>query len=162
MKMRHCSLLLPFAFALSLCGVAACDTPTEPSEDLPITRITQGTFSRFETSQRMVVTSQAQLLQVWAAVFGGPTALPPELPAVDFSREVVIVAAAGTRSSGDLTITVESANATSEEAVVTVRTLTPGANCVILPVVTNPYDVVRIPARQSITFVERTGVRPCN
>jgi hypothetical protein len=159
--MRHRLYLRSLPVALCVFALAACDTPTEPSENLPITRISQGTFSRFDTPQRRVVTSQAQLLEVWAAIFGGPLELPPPLPSIDFSQEVVIVAAAGTRSSGGLTIAVESASANAREAVVTVLTTVPGPNCVTLPVVTNPYDVVRLPARSEVDFVERTEVRAC-
>lgn len=160
--MRHRLYPRSLPFALCVIALAACDTPTEPSETLPITRITQGSFSRFETAQRRVVTSQAQLTEVWAAVFGGPLQLPPPMPSIDFSQEIVIVAAAGTRSSGGLMITVASASANAREAVVTILTTVPGSGCVTLPVVTNPYDVVRLPARQSVDFVERTEVRACN
>jgi hypothetical protein len=159
--MRHQLLRLPFACALCVLGLSACDTPTQPSETLPLTRISQGSFSRFETSQRLVVTSQAQLAQVWAAVFGGPTQLPPEMPKIDFSQEMVVVAAAGRRASGDLMIAVESASATGCQAAVTIVSTTLAPSCVTLPVVTTPYDVVRLPAREVVTFTERTAVRNC-
>ena len=150
--------LRSIAFVCSLVTLTACDSPTDPSETLSVTRISQGIFSRFDTPQRLVVRSEASLLTAWANVFGG--AAPP--PEVDFSREMIIVVALGSRPTSGFLIAVEGASGTRETAIVTVRSLSASTTCVTVPAVTNPYDIVRLPRREEVRFVEQSGVQPCS
>ena len=143
--------------------MAGCSSPTEPSEPsdpLPVTRITSGSFSKFTTPQRRVIRSQDALLSVWAQVFGGPLALPPPLPAVDFSSEMVILVAAGERPTSGYCITVEAAAGDDRAARVSVLLSTPLPGGV-LTVITQPFEIVRIPRRDEVTFEERQEARAC-
>ena len=148
---------------LFVLALSACSSPTEPqpTEPLPVTRVTQGTFSNFEAPQRLTIRSQDALVAAWAQIFGGPLALPPPLPAVDFASEMIVVVAAGARPTSGFLIAVDSASGTSSTASVTVRTLSPAVGCVTLPAVSHPYDMVRLPRRAAVKFVEESGVQNC-
>jgi hypothetical protein len=139
------------------CGASV----TSPPEDLPVTRVTQAVFGGFSTPERLVVTSQPQLQEAWAAMFAR-ISHPPEVPAVDFSSEFVIIASSGTKPSTGYNIFVDAAVATTRNVTVTVRSVSPGPNCGNATVITTPTDIVRIPLRsRTVDFVEKSEVADC-
>ena len=158
MKRHHRTLCsIPFLFVLGLLG---CDSPTAPEVNLPVTRVIQGFFSDGEAPQRLVVQSQAELTAAWDAMFR-TLSEPPQIPTVDFSQEMVIIARAGAKPSGGYCITVDSVVGNSRRMTVTVRSGGPSAGQTILPVVTHPFDVVRVPRRGEVTFTETSFVGNC-
>jgi hypothetical protein len=146
-----------FLFVLGLVG---CDSPTTPEANLPITRVAQGYFSAGEASQRLVIRSQADLTVAWDAMFR-TFSEPPEIPIIDFSREMLIIVRAGAKPSGGYCITVDSAVGSQRRMTVTVRSGGPTASNPILPVVTNPFDVVRVPRRDDVAFTEVSFIGNC-
>jgi hypothetical protein len=149
------SILLVFVLAL-----VGCDSPTAPEVSLPVTRVVQGFFSAGDASQRLVIRSQAELTSAWEAMFR-TMSQPPEIPIIDFSQEMLIIARAGAKPTGGYCITVDSAVGSRHRVTVTVRSGGPSAGNAILPVVTHPFDVVRIPRRDEVTFTEVSFVGNC-
>jgi hypothetical protein len=146
---------------LALLLMAACSSPAGPAEDLAVTRITSGAFSNFTTPQRRVIRSQESLLAAWNQVFeGGILVLPPPLPDVDFSTEMVILVAAGQKPTSGYCIAVEGAAGDSREATVSVLTSTPPPGGVAT-VLTQPFDMVRMESRDDVTFEERSQAGSC-
>ena len=146
-----------FLFVLARVG---CDSPTTPDVNLPVTRVVQGYFSAGDASQRLVIRSQAELTAAWDAMFS-TFSPPPEIPIIDFSQEMLIVARAGAKPSGGYCITVDSAVGSRRKMTVTVRSGGPSAGKAILPVVTHPFDVVRVPRRDEVTFTEVSFIGNC-
>ena len=146
-----------FLFVLALVG---CDSPTAPEVNLPVTRVVQGFFSAGEASQRLVIRSPAELTAAWDAMFR-TLSHPPEIPTVDFSQEMVIIVRAGAKPTGGYCITVDSAVGNRRRMTVTIRSGGPSAGHTILPVVTHPFDVVRVPRREEVTFTEVSFVGNC-
>lgn len=138
----------------------ACESPTGPGDPLPVTRILQGAFSSAETSQRLLVRSQAELAAAWTMMFRDLSE-PPALPTVDFSRDMVIIALAGSKPSGGYCIVVQAAASKNGRAEIMIRSIGPTPATAILPVITNPYDVVRVPRREIVTFIESSEVGNC-
>ena len=145
-----------FVFVLAFAG---CDSPTAPEVNLPVTRVVQGYFSAGVAPQRLVIRSQAELTAAWSEIFR-IFSEPPEIPIVDFSQEMLIIARAGSKPTGGYCITVDSAIGNRKRMTVTVRSGGPTANPV-LPAVTHPYDVVRVPRRDEVTFNELSFIGNC-
>jgi hypothetical protein len=138
--------------------LAACDSPTSPPEDLPVTRLTRGDFSALTTAQRLVIRSQGELDAAWAAMFQTQSH-PPEKPAVDFTQDIVLLVGAGAKPTNGFCISVESATVSRRVMTVTVVS-TSGVG--VLPVVTHPFEVVRVPRRtESVTFIEKALTGQC-
>jgi hypothetical protein len=153
---RHArTLLCMFVFAF-----AGCDSPTAPEGNLPVTRVVQGFFSAGEASQRLVIRSPAELAAAWNTIFS-TVSPPPEIPTVDFAQEMVIIARSGAKPSGGYCISVDSAVGSRSRMTVTVRSGGPTPGNTLLPVVTHPYDVVRVPRRDDVTFTEASFVGNC-
>jgi hypothetical protein len=93
---------------------------------------------------RLVVTSRAEWELAWRRVWHGHSPVPAA-PAVDFDREVVLVAAMGGRSSGGYQIQVTQAAAQADRVVVRVVETSPGKGCFTTAAFSEPVDVVKLP-----------------
>lgn len=107
-----------------------------------------GSISEF---QRLAVKDDARWNDLWAQVtFGQPS--PPPKPAVDFTREMLIVAAAGPMSPGDR-IRVDSVGVEAEVFVVVVSTI---RECQDFPANVYPVAIVKVArSERPVTFRER-------
>jgi hypothetical protein len=164
------------AAALLALGTA-CSASLEPSpstglEDfvgstgVPVTRLRQEPYSfsfnsGYTTSQRLVIRDAAAWSSAWSTIWQGTTP-KPALPAIDFSKEMIVVTAFGQRSSGGYGILIDSAGTTGSELLVRVRSSSPGPRCFTTAALTQPVDVARIPASTlPVRFVEYEVVNDC-
>jgi hypothetical protein len=91
-----------------------------------------------------VVRDRAAWERTWRQLHGGDAGGPA--PAVDFTRDMVVVAAAGEKSSGGHAVRVEGTSAAADGAlVVHVTETAPGEGCMSTMQITSPVDVVRVP-----------------
>lgn len=91
-----------------------------------------------------VISQQAEWEAIWRRIVANNGTKPPA-PTVDFSREMLLVAAMGTQPTGGYTIHIDRVleNETYLEVLIT-RT-SPGPRCGATAALTNPVDVVRVP-----------------
>jgi hypothetical protein len=93
---------------------------------------------------RLVIRDGEQFNQLWKEIAGpGPDKPPP--PQVDFSREMLIVAAMGQQPSSGYEIIIESACEVDNQLEVVVRSANYAKCGLQLGVVTAPVDIVRVP-----------------
>ena len=123
-------------------------------------------YSAIDTAARVVVRDAARWQAQWNTIWGRTTPVPA-LPAVDFTREMVVVAAMGGRSNGGYTIRIDSVTASAGltpggGALVWVSSTSPGPRCVTTQALTAPVDAVRMPlVGGPINFHERALVTNC-
>lgn len=135
-------------------------------ESLPVTRLRAEPFSfsyssGYHDSASVVVRDAVQWRSAWTRLHGNRSE-PPSLPAVDFSSEMLIVAALGTKASGGFSIYVDSAYRREEGVEVVLRHVSPGARCGVTAALTQPVDIARIPASADlVTFRVRSEVQDC-
>lgn len=115
--------------------------------------------SGIASSLRVVVRSADE----WNALWDGAGQFAPPVPDVDFSQEMLVVAALGTKRTGGYNIILESAQETDGGSVeVQVRSSSPGSSCVVTQAITAPLDVARMAKRDgAITFKEVSRVKRC-
>lgn len=114
-----------------------------------------------QTRQRTVIRDQSAWESFWANATKNFTN-PPAVPSVDFAQEMVIVAAMGGRPTGGYSIAIESAHEAGATVYVTVREISPGANCVVTQAGTSPVTAARVPRRDgTVLFIERSETRDC-
>jgi len=166
-------LLLPVLVAL-LGGCAVGETmlpnPAEGSAEnhtpIAVTRLSSGPYpltvsSGITDSTRVVIRDAEAWRQMWDRVWSQQTPAPA-LPAIDFTREMVVVVGLGTRSSGGYSIVVDGASVAGGTIEVVVQKTSPGASCVVTSALTEPVDIARLPRRsEPVRFVERHTVRAC-
>jgi hypothetical protein len=110
----------------------------------------------------MLVTSDAQWVQIWSELFACMTP-PPAVPAIDFGREMVALAALGERSSSGYGAAIRSASVDASGTLhVLVTEYRPGRGCGSAAVITYPVAVARLPRREGpIQFEDEAVVFDC-
>jgi hypothetical protein len=117
--------------------------------------------SGFRDAVRLVVRDTGSWRRAWAQMNARFFPQPP-LPSVDFSRETVLLAALGARSSGGYEIHIDSAARLPDGVEVTVRSVLPADGCTVAAVYTQPVDVAKIPAGPlPVRFREQTASVSC-
>jgi protease stability complex PrcB-like protein len=159
--------LILAAAAVYCAGDEGADLPSAPGtqQSITVTRLAPGSGplteqSGMTDSARLVIRDASVWAETWARI---STVRPaPPLPAVDFTREMVIVAALGTRPSGGYGIVVESASRENGSLYVAIRSESPGTSCLSSAVLTAPVDVARVPrSDEQVQFRERSVTRSC-
>lgn len=110
----------------------------------------------FGDSARIVVRDTTTWRATWLrATRSQPS--PPPMPSIDFTREMVIVAAAGRMKPGDA-IRVDSIGVLGSTTVLAVRTI---VACQAFPADAFPFVIVRVPRRDgAVQFVEHEARAP--
>jgi len=118
-------------------------------------------YSGFSESDRFVVRDSAHWARVWETAFARQTPVPP-LPAVDFARDMIVVAALGARPNGGYDIAIEGMAPEAGGAEVLVATTVPGDDCVTTQAITEPVVMVRVGAVAGlIRFHEHAETHSC-
>jgi hypothetical protein len=153
------------ASALLACGSAAPprsgDTPAAEAVSFQ-TLVQRGIPGQAGERIQEVARDAASWKALWAKLREGasPDLLPEEPPAVDFSREMAIVAAMPTQPCVSA-VTVRSVQRTRKEVVVTVLEAPPAPNCTCI-VSQRPVHAVRLPLLSDlIRFVTEHGQTSC-
>jgi len=148
------------ALATLVLVTAACPKGAPPTGTVtPVTspaRVYYDDSPAFRDSLRMVVRDVNTWHNVWAqATSTQPT--PPALPDIDYSREMVIVVAAGRLTPGDQ-IHVDSAGVRGGQFVVVVRTT---VQCRPFAADAYPFEIVRVArSDKQVTFIEHRDRAP--
>jgi len=119
------------------------------------------TTSGIHTPSRQVIRDAGTWQAAWNTIFANVSP-QPALPAVDFSSEMVILAAQGDQSTGGFGIFIDGAFTTLDGTVIAaVTTASPGPGCTRTPQVTQPVDAAVVAKAPSVAFAERLGVFHC-
>jgi hypothetical protein len=124
-----------------LCGVGACASPLGPA-DTQLTPLAGSTDAAGDIrgEATWVVRDAETFARLWVQFFGRQR----EVPAVDFSRHMVVVATMGQQPTAGYAIEITGMSASrGGELAVHVRTTSPGANCGVATVLTTPVVMSR-------------------
>jgi hypothetical protein len=166
------SLALAALLFTAACGKAGSLGPegaqsaSPADESLAFTRLRPEPYSftyhsGLTDSARVVVRDARAWEAVWRDVWRNHTPVPA-LPAIDFEREMVVVAALGSRRSGGYGILVEGATRTADGVEVSVLKQSPGPRCGNTAAITTPADIARLRRVEgAVRFRERSEVREC-
>ena len=114
------------------------------------------TFSGHDQPQTVVVRDRDTWVRVWNQIYARITALPPPIVEVDFSKEMVVLAALGTQPSSGFEVLFTSASEADGVVTVEVEARSPGPRCVTLTVITSPLDLARVPTRSGTVLFHTT------
>ena len=118
---------------------------------LAIRSIGRGAISRVDSPRQAV----ARTPEEWAALWGLHAPDRP-LPAVDFSKEMVVAIFLGSRPSAGYAVEVTAVKAINDGAIVVQFYETqPPRDRVTAQVITDPYDIVAVPSRAGNVVFEK-------
>jgi hypothetical protein len=137
-------------------GTGAVSTSDSPTF---LTTLSRGGRSGIGDAQQVVVRDQA----AWEASWAAHTTTQP-LPSVDFNRETVVAVFLGSRPNAGFSVTITAAtpSASGEQLVVHFAETTPGGSCLVLPVITQPFHIVKVPRSEAeVVFMGTIRVEDC-
>lgn len=162
-------ITVTLAALLTACGELPFTTPGPERNELggepvQVTRLRAdfpAYYSGLGEQARLVVKSQGEWEVVWRRMWSNHHPVPPA-PPIDFDRELVLVAAMGSRATGGYAIRVTEAAALSDHVAVRVVETSPGGACVLTQAVTAPVDVVTLPRTPlPVRFRNEKAVHEC-
>jgi hypothetical protein len=129
----------------------------QPAAEVEIRRIGRWISSGVRGSRRLVIRDSATWSQFWAELGAGVR------PKVDFGRDLVIAVASGERSTGGHDILVQRVGRSGGELRIEVLETSPGTDCMTTAALTQPVDVVVVPAAgvTGWSFIDRAATRAC-
>lgn len=145
---------IPFAVALL---VVACRTTEGPASSfsndphavpIPLIRFRTDSIA-FELSsginqaRSFVIKDAAAWNDLWQRIYATQTPVPP-LPDVDFSTQMVVASALGSKPSGGYNVLLTEAAQDTGGLVIAVRATSPGAHCFVTLAFTQPIDIARL------------------
>jgi hypothetical protein len=157
------------AAAMLASGLAACGgDPADPafgrvSQLLQAREVVSisDSWSGFQAPTRVVISNAQAWAEAWSTIHAH-FAVPPALPAVDFSTSVLILAAMGPRSTMGYSVVIQEIRVAGGSLDVTVLERSPGASCVTGQAVTSPVHVVEVPRRATTaSFTVNTVTYAC-
>jgi protease stability complex PrcB-like protein len=139
-------------------GAGAGDA-TAAQEVRPMTPLVPA--PRVEEALRLVVRDDAAWAAAWARLHRGDAAAPPR-PAIDFAKEMVLVAALGMRRTGGFVATISRAELAGGVMRVEVLERQPGAGCMTTQALTYPVALARVARHDGeVEFTDRVAVADC-
>jgi len=153
---------------IAVLALTACERPFSPDAGvpLPVTRLAADDstflqFSGFRQPARLVIQDDAAWAAAWQTMWERHGSPPPR-PEVDFTRDMIILAALGEQVSGGFGVRVDAATRNAEAVTVLVKRVVPAPPCLVVTVLTQPVDVARLPRSPlPVRFEERTETRGC-
>jgi hypothetical protein len=129
----------------------------QAASEVEIRRIGRWISSGIKGSRRLVIRDPDTWSRFWAELGAGVR------PQVDFGRDLAIAVASGERSSGGHDIVVQRVARSDGELRIEVLETSPGKNCMATSALTQPVDVVLVPAAgvTGWSFIDRAAARDC-
>jgi hypothetical protein len=138
-----------------------CSSSQEKSA-VNFTLIANGSNSGYVKKERIIIKNRADFQKMWENLYINFSE-KPQLPDVNFSNQMILGVFFGEYTSGGGSIAVKSVDMYDDAVIVNIEEVTPGPNCVTTDVMTQPYQIVRIPKVISpLKFVTIHTVRNCN
>lgn len=150
--------------AVAILGCAPVADPQLPPGGVPLDDtelVLRDQYTGFVDRERLVIRDA----QAWSAFWSQAHSrvMPePSVPSIDFSRNIVVAAAMGTRPNGGYSIQVRQVYELDGGLYVLVSERSPGPGCVTTQALTAPVAAVRVPRPGApVTFVERSQTITC-
>ena len=131
--------------------------PDQAQSVVEIRRIGRWVSSGIKGARQLVIRDPATWSQFWSELGAGVR------PQVDFGRDLVIAVASGERTSGGHDIEVQRVTRSGGELRIEVLRTAPGPGCMTTAALTQPVDVVLVPAAgvTGWSFIDRAATTPC-
>jgi len=147
------NLLETLAACLTFTAVLGCATATG-ADPLTLRSLAKGGFSGIKEEKEEVIKDGAAWEKLWTE-HGKTTRNATPAPAVDFSKEMVIVVTMGTKRTGGYAIEIVGAEPAGKKLRVSVRRTAPAPGMMTIQALTSPFHFVAVPKKDlEVEFVE--------
>ncbi len=137
------NLIQTLGISLSLTCLLTC-VAANGAKTLPIRSLKKGAFSGIREAKQEVVKTADAWEKLWKqhATAAGE---PEKIPAVDFSKEMVVVATMGTKRTGGYAIEIVGVEAKDKTLKISVKKSSPPPDAMTIQALTAPFHFVAVP-----------------
>jgi hypothetical protein len=137
---------------------AAGYAPYDSTGSIAIRRIGQWSTSAITGPARVVIRDDSAYARFWSALGDAGSR-----PSVDFTRDIVIAAAAGQQNTGGHSISVDRVTRVGAGLAIEVTETVPPPGCAVTQALTQPVDMVVVAAAdaQTWSFTDRRAAGSC-
>lgn len=135
---------------------APSPAPAVADQPMPIVRLYDAQYSGYTSPTETVVNDRAAWASAWRQLHTDSAGDPP---AVDFTRDAVVVVAVGERSSGGTQVRIDDVTASGGGVLVRYTVTEPGEGCMSTQAITAPVAAVRVPRPAGPVRFERRVTR---
>lgn len=115
-----------------------------PNEELLWDTLAEGgQATGVEQAEYALIASEEQLLSFWNRAYGSQLSVPP-LPDVDFRRETIVAAFAGTKPTGGYGLSVDGVTLEGNDAYIDLTESQPAEGAITTQALTSPWVMLRI------------------
>ena len=124
--------------------LTGCLSPSRAAEGLPVRSLARAAFSGIQDPKQEVIKDKAVWEETWARHVSKAKGAPPR-PDVDFTKEMVIMAAMGRKNSGGYSIQVTSVKPVGDKLQVNITQIAPPPGAMTIQALTSPIQFVAVP-----------------
>ena len=147
------SLSSSLTTCLAIVTLAGCTIATG-ADPITLRSLGKGGFSGIKEVRQEVVKDKAAWEKLWTE-HARPTRNDSPAPEVDFAKEMVIVAALGTKRTGGYSVEIVSAEPAGKKLRVTVKQASPPPGALAIQALTAPFHFVAVPRSDlEVEFIE--------
>ena len=118
-----------------------------PSEPLPLRSLAKGNFSGFTEAKKEIIKTNADWERAWAKL-SVRLKDPDKLPAVDFTKDMVVLVTMGQQRTGGYSIEIIKVEEADGKLRIYVKRREPPSGAFTLQALTAPFHAVAVPKRE--------------
>ncbi len=145
-----------FLFLLTiLLLTSSCTQETNESPQIvSFETLASGQYSGLTEKTNQLITSQEELNSVWQKIYSIQIPVPPA-PKIDFSQNSLILTSVGEQKTSGYDIKIVKIQTAAKLVEVSLEQANPSPNSIILPVLTQPFILVKTPKiNKPVQFIE--------
>jgi hypothetical protein len=156
--------IINFCFYFLLILITSCKSTEKgntqnksASAEVPFTVLSEGSNGGFDKDTLILIRSNDEMNENWRKLFSNFVELP-DMPAVNFSNQMVVILNMGEKNNGGYNISVTSVVEKELQLAVYADYISPGPNCLVAEVISYPFTVIAIPQKDKLVAVSKKAV----
>jgi len=142
-----------------LLGTSVASSGCDKHAAVPFRALGGGTA--YGMRQRLVIRDAESWSAAWKKIVCQQQPAPA-VPAIDFHREMVVLAAMGTKPDGGYAIAIDEVRKVDDDLSISIVEKSPASGCTVLAVLTAPVALIAMPRFDGdVEFVESSVTVPC-
>lgn len=151
---KNVPIVFLFLLTILLLTNSCTQEANESPQILSFETLASGQYSGLTEKTNQLINSQEELNSIWQKIYS--IQIPaPSAPKIDFSQNSLILAARGEQKTSGYDIKIVDIRASTKSVEVSLEYSSPILNSILLPVLTQPFVLVKTPKiNKSVRFIE--------
>lgn len=140
----------------------SCSNQGEEETIVSFEVIHGGTYCSISGKKEVLIKNNDDYQKLMNEVYSNLDQMP-RIPEVDFSKNSVVAVFMGTKNTGGYLVNVDKVIKRTSALTVSIYETSPGANCQETQMLSQPYEIVKIPKTdQKVKYIYKQRTKDCN